>query len=74
MKKNEFRSLSRERKAVRRILFKMRWIAFFLMAGGLSVSASSYSQKTKIDLQMINTPVEKILQSIEKSSEFYFYL
>jgi len=57
---------------VRRILLTMKWITFFLFVGSLTLSASTYSQKTKIDLQIENSSVEKILQTVEKSSEFIF--
>ena len=35
-------------------------------------STGSYSQNTKISLEMKNSSIEKILQTIEERSEFYF--
>ncbi|WP_423127194.1 TonB-dependent receptor [Gaoshiqia sp. Z1-71] len=55
-----------------KILLTMRWVTFFLFVGSLSLSASTYSQKTKIDLQIENSSVEQILHAIEETSEFIF--
>ena len=35
-------------------------------------SEQTYSQQTKISLNMKNSSIEKILQTIEERSEFYF--
>jgi len=50
----------------------MKLLAVFLFAGAMTLSASSYSQKTKIDLHLINSSLSDIFSSIEKSSEFIF--
>ncbi|OFX33291.1 MAG: hypothetical protein A2W90_03790 [Bacteroidetes bacterium GWF2_42_66] len=43
-----------------------------MFVGTMAVSASVYSQKTRIDLQLMNSTVGTILKSIEGSSEFIF--
>ena len=57
---------------------KINWLAmklltFLLLAGSMTLSASSYSQKTKIDLHLQNSSLAEIFSSIEKSSEFIFF-
>ncbi|MCX6222891.1 MAG: TonB-dependent receptor [Bacteroidia bacterium] len=50
----------------------MKLLSILIFAGSMALSASTYSQKTKIDLQFENTSLTEILNSIEKSSEFIF--
>jgi TonB-linked SusC/RagA family outer membrane protein len=57
---------------------KINWLAmklltFLLFAGSMTLSASIYSQKTKIDLHLQNSSLADIFSSIEKSSEFIFF-
>ena len=57
---------------------KVNWLAmklltFLLFAGSMILSASTYSQKTKIDLHLQNSSLADIFNSIEKSSEFIFF-
>ncbi len=57
---------------------KINWLAmklmtFLLFAGSMTLSASTYSQKTKIDLHLQNSSLSEIFSSIEKSSEFIFF-
>ncbi len=51
----------------------MKLLTFLLFAGSMTLSASSYSQKTKINLQLQNSTLGEIFNSIEKSSEFIFF-
>ncbi len=72
MKKNQNGSFFRFRKKIRQVFLVMKIVAFLLLIGAMSVSASSYSQATKIDLKMQNSNIQDILHSIENSSEFIF--
>ncbi len=54
-------------------LLAMKLLAVLLFAGSMAVSGSSYSQKTKIDVQLQNSSLTDIFSSIEKSSEFIFF-
>ncbi len=51
----------------------MKLLTFLIFAGSMTLSASSYSQKTKIDLHLQNLSLADIFSSIEKSSEFIFF-
>jgi hypothetical protein len=51
----------------------MRMTLLFLFAALFQLQANnSYSQNTKISLDIKNSSIEKILQTIEEKSEFYF--
>ncbi|MFY9153935.1 MAG: TonB-dependent receptor [Prolixibacteraceae bacterium] len=50
----------------------MKLLTMLIFVGTMTVSASVYSQKTRIDLQLRNSTVKDILKSIEESSEFIF--
>lgn len=55
------------------ILLTMKLLTVLLFAGTMAVSAAnSYSQRTKLDLQMQNASVADILRTIESNSEFIF--
>lgn len=54
------------------IFFKMKLLSVLIFTGSMAFSASTYSQKTKIDLQFENSSLTEILNSIEKKSEFIF--
>jgi TonB-linked SusC/RagA family outer membrane protein len=60
------------RKRLRVILLKMKLLSVLLFTGSMAFAASSYSQMTKIDLQLRNASMTEILNSIEKKSEFIF--
>jgi len=62
-----------KRKRYKFILLKMKLIAILFLAGTMAVSATSYSQVTKIDLSFSDsTSPADILGSIEKTSGFIF--
>lgn len=63
---------SYERKKLDVILLKMRLLFILVFTGSMAFSASTYSQKTRIDLQLENSSLTEILNSIEKTSEFIF--
>ena len=50
----------------------MRLFSLLMLLGTLTVSAKSWSQQTKIDLQMQNSSVNDILLSIENGSRYLF--
>jgi len=53
--------------------FAMRMILILLFVVVFQIQAEqSYSQSTKISLDMKNTTIEKVLQTIEEKSDFYF--
>lgn len=56
----------------RNLLFAMKLtiLAFFL--GLMGLSASTYSQKTKLSLDLTNVSVTEVLKAIESQSEFVF--
>lgn len=57
----------------RKLLLTMKITAFLLFCGVLNlIAGSSYSQNTKISLDMKDATVENVLNRIEDESEFYF--
>ena len=54
------------------MLFIMRMTIFILMAGLIQVSASVYSQATKLNVDMKYASFGQILDEIKKQSEFNF--
>ncbi len=61
---------------VYRPLFKciriVNLILFILLAGLMHVSASVYSQQTKLSVSMEDVTVKEVLKQIEKQSDFFF--
>ncbi|MFA6947282.1 MAG: SusC/RagA family TonB-linked outer membrane protein, partial [Pedobacter sp.] len=51
----------------------MKLTSFLILVFVISVSASSYSQTTKLNIQVTNGTFVDVLKQIEKQSEFYFY-
>ena len=51
-------------------IMKLTMLAFFL--GLMSLSASTYSQRTKISLDLKTVSISEVLKSIESQSEFVF--
>jgi TonB-linked SusC/RagA family outer membrane protein len=72
MKKSVIDDSSGKWRMPRVILLTMNLLTILIFAGTMAVSASVYSQKTKIDLKLQNSTVAEILKSIEESSEFIF--
>jgi TonB-linked SusC/RagA family outer membrane protein len=50
----------------------MKLLSVLLFTGSMAFAASTYSQKTRIDLRIRNSSLTEILNSIEKTSEFIF--
>jgi len=59
--------------SLRVIFLTMKLLTILIFAGTMAVSASVYSQKTKLDLQIQNASVASILKAIESNSEFIFF-
>ena len=72
MEKNPIVYSSWLRKRIKFIFLTMKLLSVLIFAGSMALSASTYSQKTKIDLRFENSSLTEILNSIEKSSEFIF--
>ncbi len=57
----------------RKIVLKMKLTLIFILAGIIQVVAlNSYSQSTKITMELRNVSVVEALKAIENKSEFYF--
>ena len=54
-------------------LLRMKLIFILLLGGFLTVHASSYSQITKLNLELEDVMVKSALKEIEKQSDFYFF-
>jgi len=72
MTKNEHISLKKAN--IRRACLIMRLIFLYLALGiGICSSNNSYSQSTKISLNLKNKTVKQVLSEIERNSEFIFF-
>jgi len=60
-------------RSLRVIILTMKLLTFLIFAGAMAVSASGYSQKTRLDLLFQNSTVGSILKAIESKSEFIFF-
>ena len=57
----------------RKLFLTMKIAAFLLFCGVLNlIASSSYSQNTRISLNMKDATIENVLNKIEDESEFYF--
>lgn len=57
----------------RNVLKKMKLIIVFFFTGLIAVSASTYSQQVKFNLQLKDVSVRKIFEQIEDNSEFILF-
>ena len=57
---------------MKKILLIMRLSLFFLLISVFNVSATVYSQSTKISLNLSNASLSEVLEHIEKSSDYRF--
>ena len=53
---------------------KMKLTSLFLFVALFQIQASSYSQNTKIDLNLRNVSVQDVLNEIESLTEFKFFV
>ena len=72
MKKNQNGSDLFVKNQIRQLFLIMKLVSFLLFVGAFSLSASSYSQNTRIDLNIQNSNIQDIIHSIENRSEFIF--
>ncbi len=71
MKKKWFKDESNHRTLFKWIRV-MKLTLFFLLAIMMHVSASVYSQQTKLSISMRDVTVKEVLKQIEEQSEFFF--
>lgn len=58
----------------RKLLFVMKFVWIFIMAGFVSANAAkTYSQTVRFDLKMKNASLKSILSEIEEKTEFNFF-
>lgn len=72
MKKNSIYYSSWIRKKFIVIFRTMKLLSVLIFAGSMALSASTYSQATKIDLKVENATLTEIFGHIEKNTEFIF--
>ena len=73
MKKKLIEGISLDRGKVRKIWMTMRLIAFLFFVSLIHVSASVYSQKTKLNIKLENATLQQIFSAIQEQSEFDFF-
>ncbi len=64
-------SFSKE-KGINQTLLKMKLLGFIILISVLHVSAESYSQQTKLDLNYKNYSIKQVLSEIENQSQYKF--
>ena len=73
MKKNGMNGICMHRYVLRKAFFSMKLTALIFLITSLSLMAGeSYSQETRISLNMRNVQIKDVLLKIENSSEFFF--
>jgi iron complex outermembrane receptor protein len=71
MKKNKF--YEPRFRFMKKLLLTMKICLFFLLISIVSASASvSYSQNTKLSLNLQNATIQQLIREIENKSEFIF--
>ncbi|HET6557686.1 MAG TPA: TonB-dependent receptor [Prolixibacteraceae bacterium] len=60
-------------RLLKKLLRIMKLTSILILFFVVSVSASSYSQSTKLSIQVMNGTFIEVLKQIENQSEFYFY-
>ncbi len=59
-------------KVLRKMMLVMKLTTFLLLIFALQISASVYSQKTKLSIDMQGTSIKDVLQAIESQTEYRF--
>jgi TonB-linked SusC/RagA family outer membrane protein len=73
MKKSDFFLLKEERfMPIGKILKIMKVFTFVMLVFSMHISASSYSQNTRLSLNLQNVSIKQVLTEIENQSEFRF--
>jgi TonB-linked SusC/RagA family outer membrane protein len=57
----------------KKLIRVMKLTVFFLLTGLLAISAESYSQAQRLNLNMKNAQIIDVFNAIEQQSEFYFF-
>lgn len=73
MKKNLIRGISLDREKVRKIWMTMRLIVLLSFVSLMHLSASVYSQKTRVNLKVENATLQQVFQTIQDQTEFDFF-
>lgn len=73
MKKKLIRGISLDREKVHKIWMTMRLIVFLFFVSLLHVSASVYSQKTKLNIKIENASLQQVFKALQEQSEFDFF-
>lgn len=73
MKKNLIMGISPDKGKVHKIWMIMRLIVFLLFVSLMHVSASVYSQKTRLNIKVENATLQQVFKTIQEQSEFDFF-
>ncbi|MDP2887420.1 MAG: SusC/RagA family TonB-linked outer membrane protein [Bacteroidota bacterium] len=73
MKKKLIRGISLDREKVRKIWMTMRLIVLLFFVSLIHVSASVYSQKTKLNIRVENATLQQVFKVLQEQSEFDFF-
>ncbi|MCG6186189.1 TonB-dependent receptor [Maribellus maritimus] len=60
-------------RPLKKLLLKMKLTFAIFLLGLVSVSASTYSQNTRLDISFNNNNIVDLFKEIENKSEFYFF-
>jgi TonB-linked SusC/RagA family outer membrane protein len=60
-------------QSLMKILIRMKLTFLFILTGLISVSASTYSQNTKLDITVEDNSLISLFREIEENSEFFFF-
>src|SRR5690554_4528647 len=60
-------------RLLKKILLTMKLTTIIMLFCLVSVSASTYSQSTRLNINLTNGTMVDLIQQIEQNSEFYFY-
>lgn len=72
MKKNRINSSGRVASGIKKLLIIMKLTTLIILLSFLHVSASSYSQSTKLNLSLTERTVKDVLIEIEEQSKVHF--
>lgn len=73
MKKKLIGGISLDREKVRKIWMTMRLIVLLFFVSLLHVSASVYSQKTKLNIRVENATLQQVFKVLQEQSDFDFF-
>ncbi|MCX6238020.1 MAG: TonB-dependent receptor [Bacteroidia bacterium] len=73
MKKKLIKGISPDREIVRKIWMTMRLIVLLFFVSLMHVSASVYSQKTRLNIKVENATLQQVFKALQEQSEFDFF-